>query len=87
LSKVYNFDADAIRDALTKLLGLKNVYTDDETAVAEALALSGHGVELADAMHLSTRPKGSNFMTFDQSFVRRARRAGAKDVFELAAKQ
>jgi len=65
----------AIRDAFTKLLGLKNVHAEDESSVAAALALTAHGIELADAMHLSSRPPRSCIVSFDKAFVRRAKRA------------
>src|ERR1039457_7101260 len=80
LRSLYGFEESAICDAFTKLLGLKNVHTEDESAVAAALALSAHGVELADAMHLTSRPPGAVFVSFDRSFVRRANRAGATGV-------
>ena len=80
LRSLYGFEESAICDAFTKLLGLKNVHTEDESAVAAALALSAHGVELADAMHLTSRPLGAVFVSFDRSFVRRANRAGATGV-------
>jgi predicted nucleic-acid-binding protein len=83
LHSLYGFEEHAIRDAFTKLLGLKNVHTEDEPSVAAALALTVHGIELADAMHLSSRPPGAAFVSFDQSFVRRAKRAGAVDVSRL----
>ena len=80
LRSLYGFEESAICDAFTKLLGLKNVHTEDESAMAAALALSAHGVELADAMHLTSRPPGAVFVSFDRSFVRRASRAGATGV-------
>src|SRR6267154_1544385 len=58
LRSLYGFEASAIRDAFTKLLGLKNVHAEDESSIAAALALTAHGIELADAMHLSGRPPG-----------------------------
>src|ERR1035437_2679751 len=58
LRSLYGFDESAIRNALTKLLGLKNVHTEDKASMADALALTLHGVELADAMHLSSRQIG-----------------------------
>ena|ERR1019366_3225134 len=87
LRRLYGFDESAIRDALTKLLGLKNVHTEDKPSMVAALALTLHGVELADAMHLSSRPPGAVFVSFDRSFVRRANRAGATDVSGMPAKQ
>jgi predicted nucleic-acid-binding protein len=80
LRSVYGFNEDAVRDALGKLLGLKNVHAEDETAVAAALALAVHGIELADALHLSSRPPGAAFVSFDQSFVRAARHADVSDI-------
>ena len=87
LRSLYGFEDSAVRNAFTKLLGLKNVHTEDESSVAAALALTVHGIELADAMHLSSRPPGAVFVSFDQSFVRRARRVGAADVSGMPAKE
>ena len=87
LRRLYGFDESAIRDALTKLLGLKNVHTEDKPSMVAALALTLHGVELADAMHLSSRPPGAVFVSFDRSFVRRANRAGATGVSGMPAKE
>src|ERR1700687_4790105 len=80
LRSLYGFEESAVRDAFTKLLGLKNVHVEDEPSVAAALALTVHGIELADAMHLSSRPPGAVFVSLDQPFVRRAKRVGAADV-------
>ncbi|MGO9095268.1 MAG: type II toxin-antitoxin system VapC family toxin [Bryobacteraceae bacterium] len=80
LRRSYGFEVSAIRDVFTKLLGLKNVQAEDESGVAAALALTQHGIELADAMHLSSRPPGAVFVSFDRSFVRRAKRAGTTEV-------
>jgi predicted nucleic-acid-binding protein len=80
LRSLYGFDESAVREAFTKLLGLKNVHTEDKPSIAAALALTADGIELADAIHLSSRPPGAAFVSFDESFVRRARRAGATGV-------
>ena len=80
LRSLYGFDEVAIRDALTKLLGLKNVHTEDKASMGDALALTAHGIELADAIHLSSRPPGAAFVSFDRAFVRRANRAGVSRV-------
>ena len=73
----YGFDAAATRSALSKLLGLDNVRSEDGAAVAAALELTGRGIEFADALHLCSRPAGTRFVSFDRAFVRRARHAGA----------
>jgi predicted nucleic-acid-binding protein len=80
LDSLYGFDPSTIHRALTGLLGLENVTVEDEPAVAAALALNVQGVQFADAMHLSSRPTGATFVTFDRSLVRRAKRAGARGV-------
>jgi predicted nucleic-acid-binding protein len=87
LRSLYGFDESAIRNAFIRLLGLKNVQIEDEPSVAAALALSGHGIELADAIHVSSRPPGAMFVSFDQSLVRHARRAGATGVSGVPAKR
>jgi predicted nucleic-acid-binding protein len=76
LRGLYGFEESAIRDAFLKLLGLRNVHVEDEPSVAAALALTVHGIELADALHVSSRPSAVDFVSFDQAFVRRATRAG-----------
>jgi predicted nucleic-acid-binding protein len=80
LRSLYGFEESAVRAALTRLLGLGNVQVEDEAAVAAALALTEHGVQWADAMHLASRPQGAKFVSFDKPFVRRARLAGVSNV-------
>ena len=60
--------------------------TEDEPSVAAALAFTAQGVDLADALHLSSRPSGVRFVSFDRSLVRRAKFAGAAEVSGLPAK-
>jgi len=77
LRSAYGFEVSAIREAFARLLALRNVHAEDSAAAGTALDLTAHGLEFADAMHLSSRPPGANFVTFDRDFVRRAKRAGA----------
>ena len=79
LTSVYGFDEDTVRGTLGKLLGLKNVHTENKTALATSLSLKG--VDIADAIHLSSTPEGATFVSFDQAFVRRAKRAGVANIF------
>ena len=87
LRSLYGFEESTIRDAFIKLLGLKNVQIEDEPSVASALALTAHGIDLADALHLSSKPPGAVFVSFDQPFVRRAMRAGVVRVSGVPAKE
>ena len=75
LRSLYGFDTGAIRDALRRLLGLENVRVEDAAVVAAALTLTESGIDLADAMHLSSRPAGARFVSFEKAFVARAKRA------------
>jgi len=86
LRSLYGFEESAVHDAFTKLLGLKNVQAEDEQSVSAALTLTARGIEFADAMHLSSRSPGAVFVSFDKSFVNRARRAGASDVSGMSAR-
>src|ERR1017187_992552 len=86
LRSLYGFEESAIRDAFTKLLGLKNVSAEDESSVAIALALTAHGIDLADALHLSSRPPAAAFVSLDKSLIHRARRAGISGISGMAVK-
>lgn len=86
LRSLYGFDESAIRMAFTKLLGLENVQAEDEPAVANALALTLHGLEFADAMHLSSRPQCAVFVSFDKAFIRRARIAGVSGISAITGR-
>jgi predicted nucleic-acid-binding protein len=86
LRSIYGFKEESVRSAFAKLLGLRNVHAEDPTGVAAALAISAHGVEFADALHLSSRPAGASFVSFDQSFVRAAQRAGVAGISGFGAR-
>ena len=80
LRSLYGFEERAISSALTRLLGLPKVQVEESRAIASALALAANGLEFADALHLTSRPEGAAFVSFDKSFVRRAVRAGVTDI-------
>ena len=86
LRSLYGFEERAIHEAFTKLLGLKNVHAEDESSVAAALALTTHGIALADAIHLSSRPPDVVFVSFDKSFVQRAKRAKLSGISTMSVK-
>jgi hypothetical protein len=66
-------------------MGLKNVHAEDESSLVAALALTECGMELADAMHLSSRPPGARFVSLDKAFVQRAKRAGVPGISAVSA--
>ncbi len=76
----YGLQEDTIRKSFQKILGLKNVHLEDESNVTAALKLGEHGIDFADAIHLTSRPHGAEFVTFDKAFLRRARSAGVSNI-------
>jgi predicted nucleic-acid-binding protein len=82
LRRSYGFEPSSILAAFDRLIGLENVSVEDKPAVAGALALVAHGIDFADALHLASRPAGVMFLSFDRSFVRRAKRAGVDKIGE-----
>jgi predicted nucleic-acid-binding protein len=76
LRRLYGFEQEPIRQVFVSLLGLQDVHVEDAEVVASALVLAAGGIELADAIHLSSRPAGAVFATFDQALVRRGKRVG-----------
>jgi len=86
LRSLYGFNEDAVRNAFVKLVGLKNVRVEDEVAVSAALSFDVQGLEFADALHLCSRPPGAPFVSFDQSFVRAAQRAGVTGISGVNAR-
>ena len=76
LRSLYGFQRPEVLTALMRLLGMENVTVEDEHSVAAAMALTSHGIDFADAIHLTGRPARARFISFDKSFVNRAKRAG-----------
>ena len=83
LRSLYKFDENNIRIAFVKLAGLKNVHIEDEAAVAAALAMVADGLELADALHLASKPPEASFVSFDKAFVQSAKRGGVTVISAL----
>lgn len=86
LENLFGLTESDIRDGFMQLLRLENVDVEDESSVLAALGLMEHGIELADAFHLASTPKGCGFVSFDRTLVRRAHRAGIAEVSDLSTK-
>jgi hypothetical protein len=70
LGSLYGLEEAEIRGAFTKLLGLQNVHTEDESSVAAALALTTPGIEwrLPHSTSPSFRGRGaSGYPIFPES--------------------
>jgi predicted nucleic-acid-binding protein len=84
LKRAYEMSPIEIHEAFTRILGATNVYTEDKAMVFEALALILQGVEFPDAIHLASRPAGTEFFTFDRTFIKRAKRAGVARISDAS---
>ena len=80
LDSLYGMEDGAICLAFQSLLGLENVTVEDEPSMQTAFTLTMAGVEFADAIHLSGRPDGAEFFTFDRDLVRQTKRLGVERV-------
>lgn len=76
LSRAYGLTRESLLEALHTILGLPNVEVEDEPAVRQAVDWFESGFDFADALHLASATGARQFMTFDGSLRRRARRFG-----------
>lgn len=75
LRYAYDFPADDIAAAFTKLLGQENVTIEDAHHIAVAVNLLRNGVDFADALHLACS-QNHTFVTFDKKLATRAASSG-----------
>ena len=80
LRNLYGFSASAVAGALRALGGMPNVHVESPGEVAEALDWANRGLDFADALHLASSQSTQEFVSFDERFVKRARRAGIERV-------
>jgi predicted nucleic-acid-binding protein len=73
LRSLYALDEARIAGALRGLLGLPRLRCEDRNAVDLALGCFEHGLDFADALHLTSSVGASGFATFDQRFRKRGR--------------
>jgi predicted nucleic-acid-binding protein len=76
LQSGYGFGREQVADALRRLAGLANVVIEDPGQLAFALALTGRGIDIADALHLAACPEAEGFHTFDRRLPRQAEGTG-----------
>jgi predicted nucleic-acid-binding protein len=75
LRAFYRFEAADVIQVFEHLLGLANVNVEESDRVAKALDLLAHGMDFADALHLSGCAHCEALYTFDdRRFARRAQR-------------
>ena len=70
----YDFSSTLIADAIEKLAHLENAVVGEQEAVIVAAQRLRIGWEFADALHHALASGCDEFVTFDQSLARRAKR-------------
>ena len=69
----YKFKSHEICTALKNLFGLPNIYLTNPRLIAQLIQLHKNGLDFADAFHLMHSQHCSEFYTFDEKFVKRAK--------------
>ncbi len=72
LRYAYEFSAEDICNALTKLFGLRNVHLSNPNLIAQALEWHRTGMDFSDALHLTQCQKCDKLYTFDKKFSAKA---------------
>ena len=80
LRDAYGYDRGAMYEAFSSLLGLPGIHVEDEPGITRAMELFRAGLDLADALHVASRPAGVAFVTFDRQLISRSARAAVPDV-------
>jgi predicted nucleic-acid-binding protein len=75
LRYTYRRPTASIARAFFALLGLPTVTVEDVPAVHPAIRMLEHGIDFADALHMSSSAGAERFVTFDAKLVKRARNA------------
>jgi len=78
LRSVYGFEAARLAQALTAFAGLPHVTLENPALAANALQWMKAGLDFADALHLASAEDCEAFVSFDASFVKAAKAAGAR---------
>ena len=76
LQSAYAFPRTEVAEALKKLAGVPNVIVEDAERVAQALGHAERGVDVADALHVTSSSEAETFYTFDQRLIRQAEAQG-----------
>jgi predicted nucleic-acid-binding protein len=68
----------SILAGLRLLIGLDRLTLEQPLVVMRAIDWFKAGLDFADALHLASSRTAAEFVTFDQTFARRAARLGSK---------
>jgi predicted nucleic-acid-binding protein len=82
-SSQYRLDRDTVSTALRTLLAIPNVEMEAREAVMTALDWFERGMDFADALHLASTDRETEFATFDLALERIAVRLGIGKVVAI----
>lgn len=68
----YKFSSERIVFALSNLLGLENIISENKELIIIALQWHEQGMDFADALHLSFSLHTQNFLSFDKQMIKKA---------------
>jgi predicted nucleic-acid-binding protein len=74
LRYAYEFESAQISAAFRKLFGLKNVRLTNGQVIAQAIGWHESGLDFADAFHLALSQQNTALKTFDDKFIKRAKK-------------
>jgi predicted nucleic-acid-binding protein len=74
LRYAYDFEPTVICAALRRLFGLPNVHLNNAQLIAQAIDWHQHGLDFSDAFHLALSQQHAKLKTFDERFVKRAKK-------------
>ncbi len=80
LRHAYGIGKDAISSSFQKMMGLPNVNVEDQQAIYQAISWYGSGLDFADALHLASSIIADKFATFDNSFIKKAKKITSFDI-------
>ena len=80
LRHAYGIGKKSIMSGFKKMMGLPNVNVEDQQTVFQAISWYESGLDFADALHLASSMKADKFVTFDNAFIKKARKLISIDI-------
>jgi predicted nucleic-acid-binding protein len=80
LRHAYGINKGAITKGFQKIMGLPNVRVEDQQTVFQAISWYELGLDFVDALHLASSMKADKFVTFDNEFIKKAKKLISFDI-------
>lgn len=76
----YNIEKSDTLNSILKLISLPNVVVEAFHTILHAISLANEGMDIADAIHLSSSDITDKIATFDKKFIRLANKLNPETV-------